>query len=102
MYAGVPKDYTGEDVTPENFLKVLQGDAEGLRGVGSGKVLQSGPNDRVFINLVDHGAPGIFGFPKTFLHVDDFINGILSMHNNKQFKEVGGWLRRQAEEREGR
>ncbi|XP_050686885.1 legumain-like [Eriocheir sinensis] len=88
VYGGVPKDYTGKDVTPENFLKVLQGDAEGLRGVGSGKVLQSGPNDRVFINLVDHGAPGIFGFPTTFLHVDDFMNGILSMHKNKQFNEL--------------
>lgn len=38
VYPGVPKDYTGKNVTPEIFLKVLQGDAEGLRGVGSGKV----------------------------------------------------------------
>ena len=88
VYTDVPKDYTGKDVTPENFLKVLQGDAEGLKGVGSGKVLKSGPNDRVFINLVDHGAPGIFGFPVTFLYVKDFISAIQGMHRNKQYKEV--------------
>ncbi|MPC83028.1 Legumain [Portunus trituberculatus] len=88
VYTGVPKDYVGKDVTPQNFLKVLKGDSEGLKGVGSGKVLGSGPNDRVFINLVDHGAPGIFGFPTSFLHVKDFRNAIQSMHRNKQFKDV--------------
>ena len=55
VYHGVPKDYTGKDVTPEVFLKVLQGQDP---GVGSGKVIKSGPNDRVFVNFADHGAPG--------------------------------------------
>ncbi|XP_047493360.1 legumain-like [Penaeus chinensis] len=88
VYEGVPKDYTGMDVTPENFLKVLSGDAAGLQGVGSGKVLKSGPNDRVFVNLVDHGAPGIFGFPRSFLHARNFSDAILAMHRNKQYKEM--------------
>ncbi|XP_027236600.2 legumain [Penaeus vannamei] len=88
VYKGVPKDYTGMDVTPENFLKVLSGDAAGLQGVGSGKVLKSGPNDRVFINLVDHGAPGIFGFPRSFLHARNFSDAILAMSRNKQYKEM--------------
>ncbi|GFY40079.1 legumain [Trichonephila inaurata madagascariensis] len=26
VYKGVPKDYTGEDVTPKNFMAVLKGD----------------------------------------------------------------------------
>ncbi|XP_037786228.1 legumain-like [Penaeus monodon] len=88
VYKGVPKDYTGDDVTPENFLKVLSGDAAGLQGVGSGKVLKSGPNDRVFINLVDHGAPGIFAFPRTFLMVKNFTNAIVQMHRQKRYKEM--------------
>ncbi|XP_045622223.1 legumain [Procambarus clarkii] len=88
VYKGVPKDYTGKDVTPETFLKVLQGDAEGLKEVGSGKVLKSGPNDRVFINMVDHGAPGIFAFPESYLYVKNFTNGILDMQRNKRFKEL--------------
>lgn len=41
VYQGVPKDYTGKHVTPENFLRVLRGDAEGLKDVGSGKVRTS-------------------------------------------------------------
>lgn len=88
VYPGVLKDYTGDEVTPENFLKVLQGDAEGLRGIGSGRVLQSGPNDRVFINLVDHGAPGIFAFPEEYLNATDFANALISMHKNQKFHEV--------------
>ncbi|NXA37103.1 LGMN protein, partial [Eudromia elegans] len=40
VYAGVPKDYTKEDVTPKNFLAVLRGDAEAMKGIGSGKVLK--------------------------------------------------------------
>ncbi len=56
VYAGVAKDYTGLQVTPRNFLSVLQGDAAAMKGIGSGRVLTSGPNDNVFINFVDHGA----------------------------------------------
>ena len=29
-----------QDVTPENFLKILQGDEEGMQGIGSGKVIK--------------------------------------------------------------
>uniref|UniRef100_A0A2K5PPQ8 Legumain n=1 Tax=Cebus imitator TaxID=2715852 RepID=A0A2K5PPQ8_CEBIM len=47
VYKGVPKDYTGEDVTPQNFLAILRGDAEAVKGIGSGKVLKSGPQDHV-------------------------------------------------------
>merc|ERR1712133_122651 len=35
VYYGVVKDYVGKDVTPDNFLKVLAGDAEGMKGIGS-------------------------------------------------------------------
>ena len=38
-------DYTGEDVTADNFLSVLKGDKAAMEGKGSGKVLESGPND---------------------------------------------------------
>jgi len=32
--------------------------------------LASGPNDEVFLNFVDHGGPGIIGFPHSTLHAD--------------------------------
>ncbi len=40
VYAGVPIDYSGKDVTAANFLHVLTGNTEALKGVGSGKVRQ--------------------------------------------------------------
>ncbi|KAK4302828.1 hypothetical protein Pmani_025114 [Petrolisthes manimaculis] len=88
VYEGIMKDYTGEDVTPQNFLKVLAGDKEGLRGVGSGKVLESGPHDRVFINMVDHGAPGIFAFPNEYLNATDLSNAILDLHQKKKYHQL--------------
>jgi len=40
VYPGVPHDYTKQDVTPENFLNILQGNAEAMAGIGSGKVIR--------------------------------------------------------------
>lgn len=88
VYPGVLKDYTGKDVTPENFLKVLRGDAEGMKGVGSGRVLKTGPNDRVFINMVDHGAPGLFAFPDEILNATDLADALLDMHTNQKYREM--------------
>lgn len=87
VYKGVPKDYTGEAVTPENFLAVLKGDSQNVKG-GSGKVLNSGPNDHVFVYFTDHGAPGILAFPNDDLHVKDFMDTINYMHENKKYKKM--------------
>ena len=38
MYGGVPKDYTGHEVSPKNFLHILKGDQAAMKGTGSGKV----------------------------------------------------------------
>ncbi|XP_019728225.1 legumain [Hippocampus comes] len=87
VYKGVLKDYTSEDVTPENFLAVLKGDSSKVRG-GSGKVLKSGPNDHVFVYFTDHGAPGILAFPNGELHVKDLQETIQYMHDNKKYKKM--------------
>lgn len=87
VYKGVPKDYTGEDVTPENFLAVLKGDSSKVKG-GSGKVLKSGPKDHVFVYFTDHGAPGILAFPNDDLQVDDLQTTIKYMHTNKKYKRM--------------
>lgn len=60
VYAGVPKDYTGDNVNVNNFLAVLLGDKSSVKG-GSGKVVDSGPNDHIFIYYSDHGGPGVLG-----------------------------------------
>ena len=59
VYEGVMIDYMGRDVTPQIFLDILMGQRV---EVGSGKTLKSGPKDTVFVNFVDHGAPGSLDF----------------------------------------
>lgn len=63
VYQGLVPDYTGADVTSETFLAVLTGNKNAVNGKGNGKVIASGPNDRVFVFYSDHGAPGILGMP---------------------------------------
>eukprot|EP00794_Sanderia_malayensis_P020213 gene20213-22189_t len=65
VYHGVLKDYTKEDVTPQNFLNILLGKKEKMAGIGSGKVIASGPDDDVFVYFADHGAPGLIAFPSS-------------------------------------
>jgi len=88
VYGGVLKDYTGESVNSTNFLKVLTGDAEGMRGIGSGRVIKSGPNDHVFVNFVDHGAPGLLAFPSDELYADDLIKALRKITVNRQFAQL--------------
>lgn len=88
VYKGVLKDYTGEDVTPENFLAVLRGDAEAVKGKGSGKVLKSGPRDHVFVYFTDHGATGILAFPNDDLHVKDLNKTIRYMYEHKMYQKM--------------
>lgn len=86
VYTGVPKDYIGKDVTPENFLKVLKG--HDMKGTGSGKTLKSDNSTRVFINMVDHGAPGIFAFPEDHLHARELKHAIKHMYRKQMYKEM--------------
>lgn len=88
VYQGVMKDYVGKDVTPETFLKVLSGDAKGLKGVGSGRVLESGPNDHIFINFVDHGAPGLLAFPSSELHARTLQDTLLDMYHKRKYGKL--------------
>ncbi|XP_029453691.1 legumain [Rhinatrema bivittatum] len=88
VYAGVPKDYIKEDVTPEIFLAVLRGDAAAVKDKGSGKVIKSGPNDHVFVYFTDHGAPGILAFPNDDLHVKDLNKTIDYMYQQKKYKKM--------------
>uniref|UniRef100_A0A4W4DNG5 Legumain n=1 Tax=Electrophorus electricus TaxID=8005 RepID=A0A4W4DNG5_ELEEL len=87
VYKGVLKDYIGDAVTPQNFLAVLKGDAASVKG-GSGKVLNSGPNDHVFVYFTDHGAPGLLAFPSDDLLVHDLMDAIQYMRNNNKYKKM--------------
>lgn len=58
VYAGIPRDYTGGNVTAKTLLAVLAGDKAAVKGKGSGRVLEAGPHDRVFLFYSDHGSAG--------------------------------------------
>jgi len=62
--AGVAVDYRHKDVTTATLLAVLTGNRTAVSGLnGTGRVLESGPQDNVFVNFVDHGAAGLVEMP---------------------------------------
>lgn len=79
---------SGDTVTPDNFLKILSGDIEGMKGIGSGKVIQSGPNDHVFVNFVDHGAPGLIAFPDGELYATQLLKVLKKMYSENKYSQM--------------
>nr|AWD84471.1 asparaginyl endopeptidase 1 [Petunia x hybrida] len=92
VYKGVPKDYTGDDVTVDNFLAVILGNKAALSG-GSGKVVNSGPNDHIFIYYSDHGGPGVLGMPTDpYLYANDLIDVLKKKHASGTYKSLVFYL----------
>ncbi|XP_074566052.1 vacuolar-processing enzyme-like [Curcuma longa] len=92
VYAGVPKDYVGEDVTVNNFLAVLLGNKTALNG-GSGKVVDSGPDDHIFVFYSDHGGPGILGMPTyPYLYSDELVGVLKKKHALGSYKSLVFYL----------
>jgi legumain len=84
VYPGVPKDWTGDNVNANNFLRVLTGD-----GDDDEKVLRSGPKDSVFIYYADHGARGMLGMPHgDFLMANNLTDALHTMHKKRMYKEM--------------
>ncbi|KAG2663470.1 hypothetical protein I3760_16G031000 [Carya illinoinensis] len=92
VYDGVPKDYTGEDVTVDNFFAVLLGNRTALTG-GSGKVVDSGPNDHIFVYYSDHGGPGVLGMPTSpYLYAEDLIEVLKKKHASGTYESLVFYL----------
>ncbi|KAK1430551.1 hypothetical protein QVD17_13371 [Tagetes erecta] len=88
VYAGVPKDYTGKSVTASNFYAVLLGNATAIKG-GSGKVIASKPNDRIFVYYTDHGGPGVLAMPlPPYIYANDFIQVLKTKHEMGTYDEM--------------
>lgn len=87
VYAGVKIDYSGKDVTPDNFVAVITGDKTGVKG-GNGRVLESTANDHVFIYFADHGGSGLIGFPDGVLSVGDLNTALQKMQTKKLYYEL--------------
>ncbi|KAK9683852.1 hypothetical protein RND81_10G169200 [Saponaria officinalis] len=92
VYAGVPKDYTGKAVNVKNFFAALLGDKAALTG-GSGKVVDSGPNDHIFVYYSDHGGAGVIGMPTNpYLYADDLIDTLKKKHALGAYKSLVFYL----------
>jgi len=87
-YQGMVKDYVGHDVTPDNFIKILSGNAAAMKGIGTGKVIDSGPDDHVFVNFADHGGPGLIAFPESVLHVAQLNKTIWKLYEEKRYHKM--------------
>ncbi|XP_021907670.1 vacuolar-processing enzyme-like [Carica papaya] len=88
VYKGVPKDYTGGDVNVHNFLAAILGNKTAITG-GSGKVVDSGPDDHIFIYYSDHGGPGVLGMPTSpFLFADELNDALKKKHASGTYKSM--------------
>lgn len=92
VYENVKIDYKGEDVTPKNFLNVIQGKKNELKEIGSGRVLESKQTDNVFIYFSDHGATGLIAFPSEELYADQLNTALKNMHSSKMYNKLVFYL----------
>jgi legumain len=92
VYPGVTKDYVGASTTASNFLAVLSGQKSKVVG-GSGRVVESGPNDNIFVFYSDHGAVGLVAMPVgPYLYATDLIATLKYMSANKRFNQLVFYL----------
>nr|CDJ97610.1 Peptidase C13 domain containing protein [Haemonchus contortus] len=91
VYAGLKIDYKGDSVTPENFLAVLRGDRDAVKG-GNGRVIQSSKCDRIFVFFVDHGSTGLVAFPNDILTVKQLHDTLKDMHKNHKYSQLVFYL----------
>lgn len=89
VYGDIEIAYSGEEVTAENFLNVIQG----KKHREDRRVLESGPNDNVFVYYSDHGANGLVAMPVGDpLYAKDLIEALNYMHNNSMYAQLVFYL----------
>jgi len=87
VYEGCKKDYTGAQVTPANFVKVLTGDTS-----APGPVLKSKSGDNVFVNFVDHGGTNLIAFPSGTMSSTMLNNALKTMHSKNMYSKLVFYL----------
>jgi legumain len=66
----------------------MEGNSAAVKGKGTGKVLKSDSNSKVFFFFSDHGAPGLIAFPTKYLYADQFNTILNNMYNAKMYKRM--------------
>ncbi|VVC32207.1 Peptidase C13, legumain [Cinara cedri] len=88
VYDGVIIDYKGADVNSTNFINIITGNKAAMKSIGSGKVIEGGPHDTIFISFADHGNTGVVAFPNDFLFADDLNLALDTMFLNKMYSKM--------------
>jgi len=88
VYGGCNIDYKGAEVNKKNFIAVLEGDAQ----KAGGKVLAGDANSKVFVNFIDHGAPGLVCFPSEYMYADELNTALKTSKANGLFGEMVFYL----------
>lgn len=92
VYHGVPKDYTGKNATAENLYAAILGNRTAIKS-GSGKVVDSKPNDYIFIYYADHGGSGAIGMPvDAYVYADDLNKVLKKKHASGNYKQLVFYL----------
>ena len=95
VYEGVVIDYFGVDVTPENFVAAMIGDADSVTKKDSrttGKVLTSTENDNIFVFFSGHGSDNLIAFPSKYLYADELNDALMTMNEKKMYKQLVFYL----------
>eukprot|EP00983_Pelagomonas_calceolata_P098729 1158381-Pelagomonas_calceolata.AAC.2 len=89
LFLGVAIDYRRDEVNANTMLAVLEGNKESVKSLGTGKVIDSGPNDEVFVFYSDHGSPGVLGMPSGgMLYADQLLGTIRRKRAAGGYKEM--------------
>nr|CDJ89961.1 Peptidase C13 domain containing protein [Haemonchus contortus] len=91
VYSGLKIDYNGDAVSAENFLAVLKGDRDAVKG-GNGRVIESNENDRIFVYYTDLGATGLMAFPSGMLMARQLNQALEEMHENRKYSQMVFYL----------
>lgn len=95
VYEGVVIDYFGVDVTPENFVAAMTGEADSVTKKDSrttGRVLTSTENDNVYFFFSDHGSDNLIAFPSKYLYSDELNDALLTMYEKRMYKQLVFYL----------
>ena len=91
VYKGVAIDYKGKSVNKNVFASVLKGDKDAVKKLtgSDGKVIESGPEDKVFVLISNHGAGGYVCFwDGDDMSAKELNDTITYLHSNKRYSNL--------------
>ena len=95
QYQGLVIDYKAESVTKDVFTAVLKGDKDGVKRLtgSDGKVIESGPDDNIFVYISNHGGPGIVGWwDNKYLSARELNETITYLHTNNRYSNLVSYI----------